>query len=182
MATVGVRNAAVASERERAEEQRVDKSCEERIRNETEELLRRARRRKEWTLETASANRSMSMTAASALSQCRSSTVDPEEAERLRTWRQQDDEFKASMREKNNKLRRQRSDLDAEYLRTMRQNMMVHSSEVGITEQSKARELGYNRPLLEKIKAEGFLPELTQTILSRADRSSAQKRRVRPSC
>jgi len=87
-------------------------------------------------------------------------------------WRQQKLEYELEEREKAARARKAREDVDGHVLSVARENLGVHKSEIGFTEENRQREISYNKRELERVEAEGFRKELAGTFLLGATRAS----------
>lgn len=104
----------------------------------------------------------------------RADRPDPQEAadkEQMEIWRRTKEQGDLEDKEKLDRLRRQRKDMDDHCLDVMRKNASMHRSDFGLTEEIRQKELRYHRDRLEKLD-EGFRPEITQTLRAEAARAS----------
>lgn len=94
---------------------------------------------------------------------------DKEEAIKLQAlWVQQCEEDRQKERDKMEKARRARDEMDKNLIGQIRETAGVHPRTRVLTADEEAQDLAQNRALYEKIASEGFQEDLTGSFLSKA--------------
>jgi len=83
-------------------------------------------------------------------------------------WRQQFEDGERKEREKMEKRKRDREELDVALITQVRESVAVHPRNYGMTRQSQQADLAYNRVLFEQMASEGFRNDVTGVMLGQA--------------
>jgi len=155
-ATLGAASAEALERRSKAEEERQERHVRDWQARRTAEYWRQVDTEQRRTRDLSSTNRSL----ASTRREVRGVDGRAEDAEQSRVWRKQDAEHHEATRRKAELSRLRRQEVD-DVLAAVHRNAAVHASEIGVTAETKAREVAYHRPLLDRMAVEGFQPDRT---------------------